>query len=436
MKINNRSLVILFSFLLLSLLPSIDYYFLGMYNEKRGFQVATLVLSLIFIPKIKLDKRHYLFLVLVTLLALLSVTLSENKLQAILNFLHITMLVNIINLGFTLQKNIKKTILLLFFSNLFVVCYSLLNYSFFSLQQTQPYPDAILYGFYNIRFFNQFQIVCIPFIVYFIQHKELSRVASILLTLNIFLLLLSGARGAILASLVMFAFGSYYQLISKKQLLKILKCSFISLILFSIYFLHHKDPEVINYVVRTSSSLRVEIWGDLLSQLTLSNIFIGNGPGIYFSEEYGYSHPHNSVLQILYNWGGIITILVLILLFKLFKLSIRYTKSNNIPEFNMSFLSLQGLLTYSLVSGVIVMPIPQTFIFVLVGVLLSYLPLSLKLNSNYYKNITIYSSLCVVYMFFVVISYNCLDSDPYGPNFWSNGQISFSQCNITLFKDL
>lgn len=436
MKINNRSLLILFSFLLLSLLPNIDYYFLGMYNEKRGFQVATLVLSLIFIPKIKLDKRHCLFLVLVTLLALLSVTLSENKLQAILNFLHIILLVNLINLGLTLQKNINKIFLLFFFSNLFVVCYSLLNYSFFIIEQAQPHPDAILYGFYNIRFFNQFQILCIPFVVYFIQHKELSRAAFILLILNIFLFLLSGARGAILASLVMLIFGSYYQLINKKQLLKILECGFISLILFSIYFLHHQDPEVINYVVRTSSSLRVEIWGDLLSKLTLSNIFIGNGPGIYFSEEYEYSHPHNSVLQILYNWGGIIAILISILLLKLFQLSIRYTKSNNIPEFNICLLSFQGLLTYSLVSGVIVMPIPQTFIFVLVGVLLSYLPLNLKFNNNSYRNITIYSSLSVVYMFFVVISYNCLDSKPYGPNFWSNGQVSFSQCNITLFKDL
>lgn len=436
MKINNRSLLILFSFLLLSLLPNIDYYFLGMYNEKRGFQVATLVLSLIFIPKIKLDKRHYLFLVLITLLALLSITLSENKLQAILNFLHITLLVNLINLGFTLQKNIKKIIFLLFFSNLFVVCYSLLNYSFFALEQTQPYPDAILYGFYNIRFFNQFQIVCIPFIMYFIQHKELSRVASILLTLNIFLLLLSGARGTILASLIMFAFGSYYQLISKKQLIIILKCSFISLILFIIYVLHHQDPEVINYVVRTSSSLRKEIWGDLISKLTLSNIFIGNGPGVYFSEEHGNSHPHNSVLQILFNWGGIITIWVITLFFKFFKLSIKYTKSNNLPEFNVCFLSLQGLLTYSVVSGVIVMPIPQTFIFVLVGVLISYLPLNLKLNNNYYDKVTIYALLSLVYILFVIMSYNCLDSKPYGPSFWSNGQISFSQCNITLFKDL
>ncbi|WP_024608872.1 O-antigen ligase family protein [Pseudoalteromonas sp. TAB23] len=436
MKIQNISLYILCSFLLLSLFPTIDSYFLGLYNEKRGFQVAALALSIILIPKLSLDKKHHTILALIILSAFFSALLSDNKLQAILNLLHFTLLINVINLGFTLQKNINKIFFLLFFLNLFVLCYSLLNYSFFIVDQVQPYPDAILYGFYNIRFFNQFQILCIPFVIYFLQHKELSRAAFILLILNIFLLLLSGARGAILASLVMFMFGSYYQLINRKQMLKILKCSFISLILFSIYLLYHQDSESINYVIRTSSSLRVEIWSDLLSSLALSNIFIGNGPGVYFSQEYGNSHPHNSVLQILYNWGGIITTFVISLFFKLFQLCIRYTKNNNIPEFNICFLSLLGLLTYSLVSGVIVMPIPQTFIFILIGILLSYLPLNLKVSNKSEKNIIIYSLLSLFYIFFVILSYNCLDSTPYGPNFWSNGQVSFNQCKIMYLKDL
>ena len=436
MKIQNISLYILSSFVILSLLPTIDSYFLGLYNEKRGFQAITLALLIISTPKLSLNKKYYIVLALILLLSFFSVIFSDNKLQAILNLLHFTLLMNLISLGFTLQKNINKIFLLFFFSNLFVVCYSLLNYSFFIIEQAQPYPDAILYGFYNIRFFNQFQILCIPFVIYFLQYKELSRAAFILLILNIFLLLLSGARGAILASLVMFMFGSYYQLINRQQILKILRCSFISLILFSIYFLYHQDPESINYVIRTSSSLRLEIWSDLLSNLTLSNIFIGNGPGVYFSQEYGNSHPHNSVLQILYNWGGIITTFVIILFFKLFQLCIRYTNANNIPEFNICFLSLLGLLTYSLVSGVIVMPIPQTFIFILIGILLSYLPLNLKVSNKSEKNIIIYSLLSLFYIFFVILSYNCLDSTPYGPNFWSNGQVSFNQCKIMYLKDL
>jgi len=435
MKIQNISLYILSSFVILSLLPTIDSYFLGLYNEKRGFQVTALALSLIFIPKLNIDRKYYTILALIFLSAFFSALFSDNKLQTILNFLHFILLINMINLGFILQKNINKIFFLLFVSNLFVVCYSLLNYSFFIVEQAQPYPDAILYGFYNIRFFNQFQILCIPFVIYFLQHKKLSRAALILLTLNIFLFLLSSARGAILTSLVMLIFGRYYQLINRKQLLKILKCSFISLILFSIYFLYHQDPESINYVIRTSSSLRLEIWSDLLSNLTLSNIFIGNGPGVYFSQEYGNSHPHNSVLQLLYNWGGIITTSVIILFFKLFQLCLRYTNANNIPEFNICFLSLLGLLTYSLVSGVIVMPIPQTFIFVLIGILLSYLPLNLKVSNKSEKNMIIYSLLSLFYILFVILSYNCLDSIPYGPNFWSNGQISFNQCKIMYLKD-
>ena len=104
MKIQNIGLYILCSFLILSLLPTIDSYFLGLYNEKRGFQVAVLALSIILVPKLRLDKKYYSILVVIFFSALLSTIFSYNKLQAALNFLHLILLINIINLGFTLKK--------------------------------------------------------------------------------------------------------------------------------------------------------------------------------------------------------------------------------------------------------------------------------------------------------------------------------------------
>ncbi len=64
MKIKHASLYIISLFLVLSLIPFIDSYVLGLYNEKRVFQVITLLLSLAFIPKLSLDKKYHLILFL------------------------------------------------------------------------------------------------------------------------------------------------------------------------------------------------------------------------------------------------------------------------------------------------------------------------------------------------------------------------------------
>lgn len=426
----NINFYVLTIFLLLSLTPFIDIYFLGLYNEKRGFQIIFLIAALFLTPKLKLTKNKYNLLLLFIILTYTSVIFSSNKLQSLLNSLHFLLLLNLINFGFSLGKSINKLPFLIAIVNILAVSLSLLNYSFYILSNSQVTPDDILYGFYNIRFFNQFQVLCIPFIIYFLQHKQLSRVAFTLLTLNIFLLFLSGARGAIFASLVMLAIGGYYHLITKMQFLKILKCSLLALVLFSAHFLFSENNESINYLLRTSSSLRIEIWGDLLSHLKPFNILIGNGPGIYYSKEFGNSHPHNSIFQLLYNWGGVVTLSVIVFFIILFKYCIVYIRKHYVPEFNTCLLALLALLAYSLVSGIIVMAIPQTFIFILVGILLFYLPLNLKANKSSRGKITLYFFIGVFYVFLAALSYTCVASFNYGPNFWSNGQISFSQCKI------
>jgi hypothetical protein len=425
------SIIILSLFLILSLTPFIDTHLLGLYNEKRGFQAVALVLSLILIPKLSINKKYYIIFFLLILFASLSVIYSGNKLQSILNFLHFIMLIFFINLGFNLKAHINKLFFLLLFSNLFVVSYSLLNYLFYFIDSLPALPDGVLYGFYNIRFFNQYQVLCLPIIFYFLQNKKLSRVASTLLVLNLFLFLISGARGALLSCLIIITLGGYFKVLDRAVFVKIFKCCLVSLALFYLHIQLNTSTESVNYLTRVDSSGRVDIWQDLLSQLNIFNLIIGNGPGVYFMQNMALSHPHNSLLQFLYNWGGVVTLIITFFLFKLFKSCTFYIKHNNSePEFNFCFLALYGLLAYSFVSGVIVMPIPQTFIFIFIGLTLSYLPLNLTTtNNSAIKSIGCYL-LSAFYLFFVIMSYNCLDSSPYGPSFWSNGQLSFSECKL------
>lgn len=435
MKIKHASLYIISLFLVLSLIPFIDNYFVGLYNEKRAFQVIALLLSLAFIPKLSLDKKYHPILFLLVFCVSFSLLFSENKLQAILNFLHFTMLISFINLGFNLKDNVSKFFLLLFFCNLFVVSFSLLNYLFYYIDEIPPNPDGVLYGFYNIRFFNQFQVLCIPFVVHFLRNNKISRIATTLLVFNIFLLFISGARGALLSCIIMLALSGYLKLIDRATLFKIFYCCLISLFLFILHVWGNPTSESLNNISRVSSSNRVDIWFDLISQLSISNFIIGNGPGVYFTPSLGNSHPHNSFLQLLYNWGGVITVITLFFLFNLFRTCTFYIKNyKSEVEFNICFLALSGLTTYSFVSGVIVMPIPQTFIFVLLGLVLSHLPINTQISPKSVIKSVGYISLSIFYIFFVIISYNCLNSKPYGPNFWSNGQLSFSQCKLPYNK--
>lgn len=405
------------------------------YNLKRFIQVALITLStLLLAGTISIEKKWKILASTALFIGIISVLQSNNLLNSLLNFIHTYLLFNLILLGIYIKEKVNYLFYALFFSNLFLVCCSLLNYNFFLLDGELPNADGILYGFNNIRFFNQFQIVCIPIVIYFLNNKNLSRVAAILLTLNILLFFISGARGATLALFIGLIISFYYQLLSKQILFKIFGCSIAAALLFYMYISYHSDIITLAYTFRTSSSGRVAIWSDLISKLTFVNIFIGHGPGAYVSNEFRLSHPHNSVLQIVYNWGLIITLLVFSALLLLIKRSILQCIINKNQHNNTCVLVVISLLTYSLVSGIIVMPMSQTFIFIFIGLLISFSDLKVSFQKRTKKHLVSVTVLAIIYVCTVALSYNCVTSAVFGPGFWSNGQFSFSECRIP-FKE-
>lgn len=422
----------IFIFLLLSFSSILNIE--NLYDKKRVSQILFIfIIFILFFGSIKLSLQVKLLFTLVFIIGFISVLLSNNFLYSTLQLTHAFLLVHLIIFGMYIQTRVNSIFRLLFFSNLFLVCMSILNYSFFLLDRSVPVIFDILYGFNNIRFFNQFQVICLPIILYFTLHLKLSRVASILLTLNLLLFLISGARGAMLSSLLMLFIGLSINLVSRRALIKLVQCSVIAGLIFCLYINFHSKTEIAAYTFRVTSSGRIDIWSNLLLKLEWLNLVIGNGPGLYFIDELKLklSHPHNSILQLIYNWGGVATFIILLASAKLFiKCLAHINHKIPDPQFNCCFLIITNSLCYSLFSGVLVMPLPQTFLFIFLGILIGFTSPKPKRNKRSNKKLFLMLIIAAFYIGITLLSYNCISSKAFGPNFWSNGQLSFSECKL------
>lgn len=122
-------------FLILCLIPFIDEYFLGLYNEKRFFQSALLILcALLYFRPLDLEKRAKLLLFITFSLGFISSILSNNLLNSGLNYLHSMMLICLVFLGYKIKDNNSILFYTILFSNIFILSFSLLNYFFLYFQ--------------------------------------------------------------------------------------------------------------------------------------------------------------------------------------------------------------------------------------------------------------------------------------------------------------
>ncbi|MCG9760059.1 hypothetical protein L1D50_13230, partial [Pseudoalteromonas sp. Isolate6] len=85
---------------------------------------------------------------------------------------------------------------------------------------------------------------------------------------------------------------------------------------------------------------------------------------------------------------------------------------------------------YSLVSGILAMPIPQLFVSILIGLYLTAVPpkshpIGKQENKVFTALILI---LFAIYSILAYTSYQCQSPFISGPNFWLNGQVSTEFC--------
>ncbi len=402
----------------------------NLFDTKRLAQsllLTVIVLSIKTIPLI--SKKNKVILSILLLIGFYSSILSNSQLTSFLHFLHYILLLSLVILGIKISTKLSPLFFSLFLFNIIIVSCSILNCMFYILNSESPNIYDVTFGFNNIRFFNQMQVICIPILIYYLKKDSVKNIAALFIIFNIFFILLTGGRGALISLLMMLLIGYILKIVKVETLKKLFFYSVIAFSLFLFYTYSYPDEHSLNYISRTTSSGRLDIWQHLVSNLKIKNLILGNGLGSYLNIEQRVRHPHNSILQVLNDWGLAAAAFFFFLFLKITK-HLRLQLKNKSIEYETCTLVFIVLAFYSLLTGIIITPIPQTFLFVFIGIILGYKNkdiIFVKVRLNYYILIIL---TLVLYLFTVLLSYKCKDSSFLGPNFWGSGEFSLTECHL------
>jgi len=251
------------------------------------------------------------------------------------------------------------------------------------LQWPEPFS-----GFSNVRFFNQYQIwsitlLALPLLIYPSLDNRIKIVLKIIATGWAILLFASASRGAaasvVLAMMItLFIFKDHAKPFLKLNSLILLSGFVGYLLLFKLIPVLLENQIIVGWKPIeniTTSSGRAELWKYAI-QYIIDNPWLGIGPMHYaYYPGPTHAHPHNSLLQWASEMGIPSTLLVISLIYSglsaWIKKFYRLTNENKLyaPShlWIALFCSLCSGLIYSLVSGVIVMPLSQIMMTLIAG---------------------------------------------------------------------
>lgn len=258
-------------------------------------------------------------------------------------------------------------------------------------------------GFSNIRSFNQYQLWSLGFILLPLLCFELNKTTRVFLhiasTAWWALLFYSASRGVLIAWLFgMCLTALVYQKLSwpflRLQLTNILT-GFISYqLLFKLIPAFNQSILVTYSVTRQTTNDRLALWDQAMIMVKSSPLF-GVGPMHYawFNKTNG--HPHNSVLQLAAEWGLPATCLMLGLVvyglyhwlkqFNRFQLQSRSGLESSLAI--ILFFTIASNAAYSLVDGVIVMPLSQVLMFTMIGLMIGQYALTQPITHHYQSRV-------------------------------------------------
>jgi O-antigen ligase len=257
-----------------------------------------------------------------------------------------------------------------------------------------PYP---FYGFSNIRLFQQYQLwglglICFPLLTFELKSK-FTYLFYLMLSAWWVLSFYAASRGVTLGWILAIFFTA---IVYRKASWPFLKIQLISALAgLALYFvLFHLVPmwitfEIKNGTAETTSMVvartifrdttydRLDLWK--VAYLMIKTFpLLGVGPmHFHFYNSFG-THPHNSVLQVAAEWGLPSTLIILAILgysFNCWHRKFNGKKIQSISKFdsNLSvilFFTIIANGAYSLVEGVIVMPISQVLMFTVIGLMI------------------------------------------------------------------
>jgi O-antigen ligase len=246
---------------------------------------------------------------------------------------------------------------------------------------------APLKGFSSIRSFNQYQLwtlglITLPLLTFDFKRNSTRTLLHIGLAVWWCLMFFAASRGVLLAWAVgIITTGIIY----KKTAWPFIRLQLISLtagllsyqVLFQIVPNLKNSAVVTGTILRDTTSGRLELW-KLSTELIQNHPIFGVGPMHFAWASMTVAHPHNSILQLMAEWGLPAAIIILSLAgYGL----ICWRKKFNSETLNMQtnlnqqliialFFTAITSMTYSLVDGVIVMPISQVMMFTIIGLMM------------------------------------------------------------------
>lgn len=241
------------------------------------------------------------------------------------------------------------------------------------------------FGFSNVRAFNQYQLwtlalVCLPLLKFNIEKASLRRWLFVILASWWVLLFASASRGVLLAwfTAMLITAGCYRQI--SWPLLRLQLTTFVTGLSFYGLLFHLLPFFVVggvltSTVLRDQTNDRISLWTEAWSMIQ-AHPWFGVGPMHYaWYPNAIAAHPHNSILQLAAEWGLPATLLMLPLaiygmscwLKRFNPISLQATKNQHLAV--VLFFTLVANASYSLVDGVIVMPLSQLMIAVVVGLM-------------------------------------------------------------------
>lgn len=247
------------------------------------------------------------------------------------------------------------------------------------------WPEPFL-GFSNVRAFNQYQLwtlalLCLPLLAFNLKRASLRRWLFGIISSWWVLIFASASRGVLLAWLIaMLITAGYYRQLAW-PLLRLQLTTFVTGLTFY-GLLFHLLPSFFvggvlpSTVLREATNDRISLWKQAWSMIQ-THPWLGVGPMhcSWYPNTIA-AHPHNSLLQLAAEWGIPATLLILALAtYGVFcwlkRINAKTLQSaNNRHLAVILFFTLVANACYSLVDGVIVMPLSQVMMAVVVGLML------------------------------------------------------------------
>lgn len=294
------------------------------------------------------------------------------------------------NLYYETGRPLVEKIIYIFWASIFLCMFSFyVGYVAATISYTPLTWPAPLTGFTNIRSFNQYQLwtlglITLPLLTVDFKSTSTRKWLHSGLMCWWILLFYSASRGAILSLSV----GILITAIIYRKLawpfirlqLAYIAAGFLGYhVLFQLIPYVRGSAIVTGTVMRDSTSDRLELWNQCLD-LIQNHPFFGVGPMHFAWYSNTNAHPHNSVLQIMAEWGLPAALLILAitcygLICWLKKFNVDKLLHKSRLDCNLAialFFTVVTSFVYSLVDGVIVMPISQVLMFTIIGLMIGY----------------------------------------------------------------